>query len=108
MMSNMPVCLLRSNHAANIGRLFLIPHRPAFSRNRAPRESSKFHEDREVDPVLNVLQIRRKTGHPCSWRSANIFDEGSSGAGRRCNSARTRKVRNIGRGGSKFAAKSNV
>src|SRR5436190_4571124 len=70
MMSNMPLCLLRSNHAANIGRVFLIPHRPAFSRNLAPREWSKCHEDREVDPVLNFLQIRRKTGHQCSWRSA--------------------------------------
>src|SRR5437667_12297931 len=108
MMSSMSLCLLRSNHAVNIGRLFLIPHRPAFSRNLAPPESSKFHEDREVDPVLNFLQIRRKTVHQCSWRSANIFDDGSSGARRRSNSPSTREVRNMGRAVIKFAAKSNV
>ena len=55
MMCNTPLCLLKSNHAADPGCVFLIPRRPAFSRNFAARESSKFHEDRKVDPVFDFL-----------------------------------------------------
>src|SRR6266849_1596792 len=109
MMSNMLLCLLKSkNHGANAGCPLLIPHRPAFSRNFASRESSKFYEDRQVDPVFDFLQIRRKTGHECAWRSAYIFHERSSGTGRRCNSSRSREVRHIRRAVIELPAKSNV
>src|SRR6267142_1165657 len=69
--------------------------------------SSKLHKDREVDPVLDFLQIWRKARHKCSRRSANIFDDGSSGTGR-CNSSGSREVRHVGRAVIELPTKSNV
>src|SRR6267142_1378885 len=102
-MSNIFLGLLKSNHAVSIGCLFLIARWPALNRSFA----SKFYEDREIDPVLDFLQIRRKSRHECSRRSANIFDDGSSGTGR-CNSSGSREVRNIRSTMVELPTKSNV
>src|SRR5882724_4947649 len=103
-MSNIFLGLLKSNHAVSIGCLFLTARWPALSRSFA----SKFYEDREIDPGLDILQIRRKSRHECSRRSANIFDKRSSGAGRRCDSPRSREVRHIRRTVIELPANSNV
>src|SRR5216684_913834 len=106
-MSSMLTWLLKSIHAANTGCPWLAPTSPPFGRNLAWPETSKFHEDRQVDPVFDFLQIRRKARHKCSRRSANIFDDRSSGTGR-CNSSRSREVRHIRRAVIELPAKSNV
>src|SRR5260221_8319800 len=105
-MSNMRLGLLKSNHAASTGFPGLIPHL-RHAQKCCSSEASKFHEDRQVDPVLDLLQIRRKTRHKCSRRPANIFDDRSSRTGR-CNSSRSREVGRIRRAVIKLPAKSNV
>src|SRR5882724_2093059 len=94
MTSNMLLRLLNSNQVQ-------IPASISYS------PSSKFHKDREVDPVLDFLQIWRKARHKCSRRSANIFDDGSSGTGR-CNSSGSREVRHIRRAVIELPAECNV
>src|SRR5882762_11164004 len=94
MTSNMLLRLLKSNHVQIPASISYPP-------------SSKLHKDREVDPVFDFLQIWRKARHKCSRRSANIFDDGSSGTGR-CNSSGSREVRNIRRAMVELPAKSNV
>src|SRR5260370_38733737 len=67
----------------------------------------EFDEDGQVDAALDFLQIRRKARHKCSRRPAYVFDDRSSGAGRR-NSPGSREVRNIRRAVIELPAKSNV
>src|SRR6266853_5321032 len=68
---------------------------------------SELHEYGQVDPILNFLKVRCESRHKCSRRSANIFDDGSSGTGR-CNSSGSREVRHIGRAVIELPAECNV
>src|SRR5580704_12039493 len=94
-MSNM--FLVSSNQPRRkYGDSVLHPTSAPHSEGISCRGSSKFHKNRQVDPIFDFLQIGRKTGHEGSRRSANILDDRSSGAGRRCNSSRSRKIWSVG------------
>src|SRR5882724_6906483 len=84
----------------------------ALARNRLAKSSesarSELDKDGQVDPIFNFLEVWCESRDEGARGSADIFDNRSCGAGRRCNASRPREVRNIRSAMVELPTKSNV
>src|ERR1700676_1345703 len=68
----------------------------------------KLDEDGQINPVLNLLEIRVEPGHKRPRRTANIVADERRWTRRRRDAARSRKIRHIRGAMIKFPPERNV